>query len=105
MRISVAALPAALFLAFPSTAVATDGSSVVTQVERSVVWVQVGEDGGCSAFVINAEKHYLLTAAHCKPREGQALWTDNVQASVVFLDPKRDLMVVEAKYLDPSRPA
>jgi S1-C subfamily serine protease len=88
-----------------SPASATDWSAVVTQVEKSVVWLQVGDDGGCTAFVINQEKHYLLTASHCKPSEHGVLWADNVQATVVLLDSKRDLMVLEAKNLDPSRPA
>lgn len=84
---------------------AADWSAVVTKVEPSVVWAQVGDEGGCTAFVINQEKHYLLTAAHCYPGERGVLWVDSVPAKVVLLDTKRDLMVVEAPNLDPSRPA
>lgn len=84
---------------------ATDWSDVVKKVERSVVWAQVGESGGCTAFIINQEKHFLLTASHCKPDQGAMLWVDGVSTRIVFLDPKRDLMVVEAKDIDPARPA
>jgi len=84
---------------------ASDWSSVVKQVERSVVWVQVGDSGGCTAFVINQEKHYLLTAAHCEPEKGATLWADYVPTRIVLLDSKRDLMVLEAKDIDPTRPA
>src|SRR5258708_25910718 len=94
------------FSVFLSPLFASDWSGVVKEVEKSVLWAQVGDSGGCTAFVINQEKHYLLTASHCKPsgQEGQ-LWVDGVSTRIVFLDPKRDLMVVEAKDLDPARPA
>jgi len=81
---------------------ASDWARVVKQVEDSVVWLQVGDSGGCTAFVIHQEKHYLLTAAHC---QGTVLWADGVGARIVFLDTKRDLMVLEAKDIDPKRPA
>ena len=84
---------------------ATDWSGVVKQVEKSVVWAQVGNEGGCTAFVINQEKHYLMTAAHCDAGDKGILWVDSVPSHVIMLDSKRDLMVVEAKDLDPSRPA
>lgn len=84
---------------------AADWSSVVKQVEKSVVWAQVGDSGGCTAFVINQEKHYLLTAAHCFAGEHGVVWTAFVPTRVVALDSKKDLMVLEAKDLDPSLPA
>lgn len=101
-----AVLVASLVVAMlPTTLSASDWSGVVKQVERSVVWVNVGDAGGCTAFVINQEKHYLLTAAHCAPNEHEVLWVDSVQAKVIFYDKKRDLMVVQADNLDPTRPA
>ena len=85
---------------------ASDWSDVVKQVEKSVVWAQVGDHGGCTAFIINQEKHYLLTASHCKPESHDSqLWVDGVSTRIVFLDPKRDLMVLEAKDIDPTKPA
>lgn len=92
-------------ITFAATLKATDWSEIVKQVERSVVWAQVGDSGGCTAFIINQEKHYLLTASHCKPNEHGELWLDGVSTRIVFLDPKRDLMVLEAKDIDPSKPA
>lgn len=102
----VLAVLAALFILTPVLrASAADWSTVIKSVEPSVVWAQVGEEGGCTAFVINQEKHYLLTAAHCYPGEHGILWVDSVPAKTVLLDTKRDLMVVEAPNLDPSKPA
>lgn len=84
---------------------AADWADTVKTVSPSVVWADVGQEGGCTAFVINQEKHYLLTAGHCYAGEKGTLWVDSVPAKVILLDIKRDLMVVEAKDLDPSRPA
>lgn len=99
-----AALLFAIFTA-PLGAGATDWSDVAKEAGKSVVWAQVGEQGGCTAFVINQAKHYLLTASHCKPNEHGELWVAGVSTRIVFLDPKRDLMVVEAKDIDPATPA
>jgi S1-C subfamily serine protease len=84
---------------------ATDWADVVRQVERSVVYVEIGSQGACTGFVINQEKHYVMTAAHCQPGDNGALWVDRVPAKVVSMDSKKDLLVVEAKDLDPTRPA
>lgn len=92
-------------LLFAVTAFAADWSEVVKKVEPSVVWARIGEGGGCTAFVINQEKHYLLTAAHCYPGGEGVLWVDDVPSKVVLLDTKRDLMVVQADNIDPARPA
>ncbi len=103
MKSLIVALLLSLSLLTPSFA--ADWSSVVKQVEKSVVWANVGDEGGCTAFVINQEKHYLLTAAHCSPGEHGVLWVDSVPAKVIFYDKKRDLMVVQAENIDPARPA
>lgn len=94
-----------LLTMFPLRPSANDWSAVVKQVEKSVVWANVGDEGGCTAFLINQEKHYLLTAAHCAPNEHGVLWVDSVPAKVIFYDKKRDLMVVQAEDIDPTRPA
>lgn len=105
MKRTLVALALLLSVFGPSLS-AADWSAVVKQVERSVVWVQVGEAGGCTAFVIDQAKHYLLTASHCKPESHDAsLWVDYVPARIVFFDSKRDLMILEAKDIDPTRPA
>ena len=84
---------------------AADWSEISQRVGRSVVWAQVGEGGGCTAWIISQERHYLLTAAHCYPGSTGVLWVDGVLAKVVLLDSKRDLMVVEAKDIDPTKTA
>lgn len=103
---SLSRLVAALSVLFVLVAplMASDWSDTVKQVEKSVVWAQVGDEGGCTAFVINQEKHYLMTAAHCYPGTG-VLWTAFVPTRVVALDKQADLMVVEAKDIDPTLPA
>lgn len=100
MRRHLLAIAAALAIFSPSLH-ATDWASVVKTVEKSIVYLE-GTDGACTAFVINQEKHYLLTAAHCFSKE---IWVDRVAGKVISLDTKKDLMVVEAKDLDPARPA
>lgn len=83
---------------------ATDWSSVIKQVEPSILWANIDGEGGCTAFIINQEKHYLMTAAHCYAGKG-TLWADSIPTKVIALDLKKDLMVLEAKDIDPSRPA
>lgn len=102
MRRVALALVAALF-ALP-TLHAADWSAVIKAVEPSILWANIDGEGGCTAFIINQEKHYLLTAAHCYAGKGE-LWADSIPTKVVALDLKKDLMVLEAKDIDPSRPA
>lgn len=105
MKRTLAVLALFLFTVchFPSL-LADDWSAVIKQVEPSVVFAQIGEQRGCTAFVISKERHYLLTAAHCYP-DKDTLWAGLVATRVVALDSKKDLMVLEAKDLDPSLPA
>lgn len=103
MRRTLAALSLTFAVLVPLHA--ADLSDVVKQVEKAVVFAAVGDSGGCTAFVINQEKHYLLTAGHCYPGHDGVLWVDSVPAKVVYLDTKRDLMVVQAPDIDPSRTA
>lgn len=104
MKRILATLILALSFCFP-TLHASDWAATVKKVEPSVGFVQVGENGGCTAFVINQEKHYLLTAAHCFPGEHGVLWVNLVAARVVALDTHKDMMVIEAKDMDPTIPA
>jgi S1-C subfamily serine protease len=103
MKRTIATLLLALFLAAPRLA-ATDWSDVIKRVEQSVLWLNIDGEGGCTAFIINQEKHYLMTAAHCYADKG-VLWADSVPTTVIALDLKKDMMVLEAKNIDPSRPA
>lgn len=81
---------------------ATDWADVVKQVEPSIVYLE-GDSGACTAWVINVEKKYLMTAAHCD--QDGAVWVDLVRSEVIAKDSKKDLMVIELKNLDPKRPA
>ena len=81
---------------------AADWSSTVKLVESSLVFIQVGDRGGCSGNVINTEKKYVLTAAHCKDKE---MWVDRVKGTVIALDVQKDLMVLKVEDLDPTRTA
>lgn len=84
---------------------AEDWSSVIKTVEKSIVWVEIGDEGACTGFVIDQARHYVMTAAHCSPGEHGILWVDRVPARVVSRDTKKDLLVVEVKDIDPTRPA
>ncbi len=96
----------ALLFAFTiSPFAAPDWSAVVKQVEKSVVFIEIGSEGSCTGFIIDATRHYVMTAAHCQPSDHSSLWVDRVAARVVSLDSKKDLMVVEVKDIDPSLPA
>lgn len=101
MKRFLISLSISLGLLVPSLS-ATDWSEVVKKVEKSIVYLE-GTEGSCTAFVINTDKHYLMTAAHCYDKD--TIWVDRVRATVVSLDTKKDLMVLEAKDLDPSKPA
>jgi S1-C subfamily serine protease len=83
---------------------ANDWSNVIKQVEPSILWLNIDGQGGCTGFIINQEKHYVMTAAHCYAEKG-VLWADSVPTRVIALDLKKDLMVLEAKDIDASRPA
>lgn len=104
MRRFISAVLAFVFV-FALSVQAADWSAVVKQVEPSILWANINGEGGCTAFIINQEKHYLLTAAHCYAGGAGTLWADNVPTRVVALDLKKDLMVLEAKDIDPKRPA
>lgn len=69
-RLFITALTAVLLLATPLQAF--NWSGVFTQVQKSVV--QVFSEGGstCTAFSIDQEKKYYLTAAHCLPEDMEA---------------------------------
>ena len=85
---------------------ASDWAGIINKVEQSILWVNIDGEGGCTAFIINQEKHYLLTAAHCYAgSKGGVIWADSIPTRVIALDLKKDLLVLEAKDIDPTRPA
>jgi S1-C subfamily serine protease len=102
MRKAVFSLLTALTLIMPIPAFAADWSNVIKKVERSVVFIQVGEGGGCTGYVIDQAKHYVATAAHCNEDK---LYADLAPARVIAVDQHEDLMVLEVSNIDPTRPA
>lgn len=101
----IGVLIAVCLLGRPAELGATDWSVVIAALEKSIVWVEVGNEGACTGFVIDAARHYVMTAAHCAPSEHDVLWVDRVPAKVISKDTKKDLLVVEVKDLDPIHPA
>jgi serine protease Do len=73
----------------------------VKKVQNAVLYVE-NEEGSCTAFVIDAAKQYVMSAAHCY---GNQIWVDRVAGEVIALDTKKDLMVLEVKNLDPAKTA
>lgn len=105
----ILSLPLALLLFFgvaPAFAQNT-WTTVAEQVKRSTVFVQIGEQGSCTGFIINDKAKggedkkddvdYILTAAHC---DGSKLWVGGAPAIVKSKDSKKDLMVVEVENLN-----
>lgn len=92
-------------LAISVSVYAAEWTSVAKGVRESIVEIAIGSEGACTGFVIDAEKGYVLTAAHCdNPNEsGKELFADLRPARVVAKDDKRDLMVLQIA--DNDRPA
>lgn len=85
------------FLFAPTAA--NDWSAVVLMVQNALVYVET-DDGGCSGWVAQAKRKYVMTAAHC---DGKDLLVDRVPAKVVSKDTKKDLMILEVENLNPIR--
>lgn len=90
-----------LALSFVIPTFAQDWSSTITKLEKSIVYVE-SADGGCTGAVIDQQKHYILTAAHCY---SEKLFVDLTPASIVAVDTHQDMMVLVAPLMDPTRPA
>lgn len=89
-----------IVLASFSVAATSSWGTVAEKLEKSVVPIAGENDTHCTGFVINTDKKYVLTAAHCF---ATTLYADNEPAKVVARDPKKDLMVLVVPELD--RPA
>ncbi len=85
----------ALFLA-PASIFATDWSVQAKKVKESILYLE-SKSGSCSSSVIDTERKYVLTAAHC---DGAEIFVDQSPAKVVAKDVKSDLMVLEVKGID-----
>jgi hypothetical protein len=74
----------------------------IEKVEQSLAFLNIAEQGSCTAFVINEKENYVLTANHCfgTDVEGKDILVDNTPAKLVAKDAKHDLMVLYVKGLD-----
>lgn len=90
-----------LSIAFLVPAQAADWTSVIDRVLKSIVYLET-EDSVCTGFVIDTQRKYVMTAAHCI---GESVWLDRVEGKLVSKDTMKDLAVYYVKELDPARPA
>jgi S1-C subfamily serine protease len=63
-------------------------------VKSSTIYMEI-----CTAFMINASKRYALTAAHC---ETEKMLADGTTAFKVFVDKRKDLMIIRVNIDRPS---
>lgn len=100
MKRVLIALLAALFVLVPTNA-ASKWTSVAEKLQKSIVYVEIvaGTElqGSCTGFVIDTQKKYVLTAAHC---DGEKVLADGTPTYKVFKDERKDLMIVRASNLD-----
>lgn len=100
-RVIAALLAAALFVNVP-VAFASEWAATAERLRASIVFVQVGDAGSCTGFVIDNDRDHVLTAAHCDIK-GSEFYVDLAPAKIVAKDTKNDLMVLKVEGLD--RPA
>lgn len=89
----------ALGLVLISTPAFADWTLVAKQLKESIVFIQT-EVGSCTGFVIDNDRDFVLTAAHC---DGKEMYVDLAPAKVRAKDTKNDLMVLHVEGID--RPA
>lgn len=93
-----------LVLATATSAFAADWAVLAPSVKESIVEIAVGTEGACTGFVIDNDRDFVMTAAHCDvASDSQTLFVDNLKAEVRAKDTKNDLMVLYVKDID--RPA
>jgi len=99
----------ALVLSFYAViAFAADWSVVLPTFRDSIVEIAIETgghgEGGCTGFVIDNNRDFVMTAAHCDvPNETVKLLVDSLVAKVRAKDTKNDLMVLFVEGID--RPA
>jgi S1-C subfamily serine protease len=107
MRRSVWFWTGVLLVGYALRTFAADWAALAAPLNKSVVYIET-KGGSCTGFVINAhatnkdreDVDYILTAAHCN---GAEMYADQTAAKVLWLDTKKDLMVLEVS--DLNRPA
>ena len=101
-RVLAALLAVSLFVSVPVSVFASEWAATAAKLRESIVFVQIGEAGSCTGFVVDNERDYVLTAAHCDTK-GEDLYVDLAPAKIVAKDTKNDLMVLKVEGID--RPA
>lgn len=109
-RMCVALLAFALAAGPVAAQTTNTWTAVADMVRRSTVYVQVGQQGSCTGFIINdaakggrnktEDVDFILTAAHC---DGNDLFAAQRPTVVKAKDVQKDLLVLEVEDLD--RPA
>lgn len=99
MRRIAICLPALFALTLPTVSASPDWRIAAEKIAKSAVFIE-SQGGSCTGFVIDNDRDYVLTAAHC---DGEKLFADQSPAKVVHKDAKKDLLVVHIDDLD--RPA
>ena len=97
MKRIIATMTGVVFLA--TSVFASQWAAIAEKLDESVVYIE-SKQGSCTGFVIDNERDYVLTAAHC---DGLELYVDQTPAKVVSKDAKKDLLVLYVKDID--RPA
>jgi serine protease Do len=97
MKRSIATIMA--FLLLISTPVMAQWTKIASDLRESIVYIE-GKEGSCTGFVIDNERDFVLTAAHCDQPE---LYVDLAPAKVRAKDVKNDLLVLHVEGID--RPA
>lgn|SRR3990167_1283654 len=92
-------LALAAVVVFTIPAIAADWTIIASKLRESIVSIE-NEDGRCSGFVIDNDRDFVLTAAHC---DGKELYVDLSPAKIRAKDVKNDLMVLFVEGID--RPA
>lgn len=96
MKRIIATLVAFLLAISPAYSAAT---SLADKLAASVVLIQIGEQGACTGFVIDNERDFVLTAAHCDVK-GVDTFVDLAPSKVQAKDIKNDLLVLKVEGID-----
>ena len=103
-KVLIATLVAVFTLGW-GLAYAADWTSVADKLTKAVVPITYDGDGGCTGFVVDTARKFVLTAAHCDVSAGQKIYVDQSPATVVNKDVKRDLMVLKVEDLNDDKVA
>jgi S1-C subfamily serine protease len=84
----------ALLVLIPVSA-SSPWTPIAEKVKQSVVFLE-----NCTGFVIDQQRHYILTAAHCLPEDETKILVDGEKAYRVWVDNRKDFLVLRAPGVD-----